>query len=172
MERRPSWKREYQNLSLARILRLHTKETPLTWATERLDEITTPGFTPPPVVIQMGLGLLDDWGPGWVRKTWEPDPGMLKYADGSVFGGLIAALADQVLAFAAMTVVPDENYYRTTDLQVRFVKVARSHPLHIEGRVLAATKRLITVEADFRRPDGELIAKASAQQVLLPKGQA
>jgi uncharacterized protein (TIGR00369 family) len=121
-------------------------------------------------VHRLGLGVLDDWGPGWVRKSWSPDPADLKYADGSVFGGLIAALADQVLAFAAMTVIPDENHYRTTDLQVRFVKVARGHPLHIEGRVLALTQRLITVEADFRRPDGELIAKASAQQILLPKG--
>ena len=144
----------------------------MTWATDRLDEIRTPGFVPPPVVRRLGLGLLDDWGPGWVRKTWTPDPEELKYADGSVFGGYIAALADQVLAFATMTVVPDECWCRTIDLQVRFVRVARNHPLLIEGRVMAATKRLITVEADFRRPDGELIAKASAQQILLPKGAA
>jgi uncharacterized protein (TIGR00369 family) len=144
----------------------------MTWATERLDEIRAPGFMPPPVVSRLGLGVLDDWGPGWVRKSWSPDPEELKYADGSVFGGYIAALADQVLAFATMTVVPDECWYRTIDLQVRFVKVARNHPLLIEGRVLAATKRLITVEADFRRPDGELIAKASAQQILLPKDAA
>lgn len=141
----------------------------MTWATERLDEIRTPGFTPPPVVQRLQLGVLDDWGPGWVRKTWSPDPEELKYADGSVFGGQIAALADQVLAFAAMTVVPEACWYRTIDLQVRFVKVARNHPLSIEGRVLSASKRLITAEADFRRPDGELIAKASGQQILLPK---
>ena len=117
------------------------------------------------------MGLIDDWGPGWVRKSWEPEARLMN-VDGSVFGGYIAALADQVLTFAAMTVAPDDAYFRTTDLQVRFVKVARGHPLLIEGRVLAATKRLITVEADFRRPDGELIAKASAQQILLPKGEA
>lgn len=144
----------------------------MTWATERLDEIQAPGFVPPSVVRRLGLGLLDDWGPGWVRKTWTPDSEDLKHADGSMFGGYIAALADQVLAFAAMTVVADDAWYRTTDLQVRFVKVGRGHPLLIEGRVLSATKRLITAEVDFRRPDGELIAKASGQQIILPKGQA
>ena len=144
----------------------------MTWATERLEGIQAPGFVAPPVVRRLGLGLLDAWGPGWVRKTWTPDPEDLKYADGSVFGGLIAALADQALAYAAMTVVPDECWYRTTALQVRFVRVARGHPLLIEGRVLAATRRLITAEVDFRRPDGELMAKASGQQILLPKGNA
>jgi uncharacterized protein (TIGR00369 family) len=142
----------------------------MTWATERLDEIKQPGATVPPIVETLGLGLIDDWGPGWVRKTWTPEARFAN-VDGSVFGGYIAALADQVLAFAAMTVMPDEAWSRTTDLQVRFVKVGRGHPLLIEGRVLAASKRLITVEADFRRPDGELIAKASAQQILLPKGE-
>lgn len=142
----------------------------MTWATERLDEIRQPGASVPPVVETLGLGLIDDWGPGWVRKTWVPEARFAN-VDGSLFGGYIGALADQVLAFAAMTVLPDDNYYRTTDLQVRFVKVARGHPLLIDGRVLAATKRLITVEADFRRPDGELIAKASAQQILLPKAE-
>jgi hypothetical protein len=29
---------------------------------------------------------------------------------------------------------------------------------------------MIHVEADFRRPDGELIARASAQQVITPFG--
>ncbi|MBU1378978.1 MAG: PaaI family thioesterase [Alphaproteobacteria bacterium] len=139
----------------------------MTWATERLDAIKQPDATAPPVVVALGLGLIDDWGPGWVRKTWTPDARLLN-GDGSLFGGYIAALADQVAAFAAMTVVPDEAQFRTVNLQVQFVKIGRGHPLTIEGRVVAASKRLITVEATFRRPDGELIATASAQQITLP----
>ena len=144
----------------------------MTWATERLDEIKRPGAKPPPVVETLGLGLIDDWGPGWVKKSWTPDRANLKTADGSLFGGYLAALADQVLTFATMTVVPDDAYFRTVNLQLQFVKVGREHPLSIEARVVAASRRLITVEADFLRPDGELIAKASAQQILLPKAEA
>lgn len=140
----------------------------MTWATERLDEIKHPGATRPPVVETLKMGLIDDWGPGWVRKTWEPSPELLN-VDGSLFGGYLAALADQVLAFAAMTVVPDEVYYRTVNLQMQFVKIGRAHPLHIVGRVVGQSRQLITVEADFRRPDGELIAKANAQQVTVGK---
>lgn len=140
----------------------------MTWATDRLDEILRPEASRPPVVETLKLGLIDDWGPGWVRKTWEPRPEVLN-GDGSLFGGYLAALADQVLAFAAMTVAADDVHFRTVNLHMQFVKVGRAHPLEIEARVTAATRQLITVEADFRRPDGELIARASGQQVTTPK---
>ena len=52
------------------------------------------------------------------------------------------------------------------------MKVARGHPLQIEARVLAASKRFITAEVDFRRPDGEMIVRASGQQILLPRREA
>ena len=74
----------------------------MTWATERLEAICSGRGPLPPIVEQLRLGRLDAWGEGWVRKTWTPHPS-LDTADGSLFGGYIAALADQALAFAAMT---------------------------------------------------------------------
>jgi uncharacterized protein (TIGR00369 family) len=115
------------------------------------------------------LGGLDDWGEGWVRKTWTPAPELLN-VDGSLFGGYIAALADQILAFAAMTVAPADAMFRTSNLKVDFIRVGKAEILTIEGRVVAQTKGMIHVEADFRRPDGELIARASAQQIVVPFG--
>lgn len=144
----------------------------MTWATQRLEAIKRPGAKGPPVVETLGLGLLDDWGPGWVRKSWTPGRADLRSADGALFGGYLAALADQVLAFAAMTVVSDDAHFRTVNLQVRFLRIGREEPLAIEAQVLASTRRLITVESTFRRPDGALIATASAQQIVLPMGEA
>lgn len=140
----------------------------MTWATDRLDAIKAGTQDVPPVVTTLGMGLLDDWGPGWVRKSWTPKLELLN-GDGSLFGGYLAALADQVLAFAAMTVIPDDVHFRTVNLQIQFVKVGRAHPLAIEARVVSASRQLITVEVDFRRPDGELIARATGQQVTTPK---
>ena len=77
----------------------------MTWATDRLDALKAGTANPPPIVETLRLGLIDDWGEGWARKTWRPVP-ELATADGSLFGGYLAALADQILAFAAMTVVP------------------------------------------------------------------
>ena len=139
----------------------------MTWATDRLDALVSGAAQPPPVVRTLKLGLLDAWGEGWVRKTWRPSEG-LENADGSMFGGYLAALADQALAFAAMTVVDEAQAYRTINLQLNFVRVTRMVPLTIEARVVAATRQVITVRADFRREDGRLVAEATAQQFLTP----
>lgn len=138
----------------------------MTWGTERLDALKAGQAVAPPVTQTLRMGLLDDWGEGWVRKTWEPQADLLN-GDGSLFGGYLAALADQVLSFAAISVVPDDMHFRTLNLQVNYLRVGRAHPLAIEGRVVGRTRQLITVRAEFRRPDGELIAEASAQQLLL-----
>jgi uncharacterized protein (TIGR00369 family) len=139
----------------------------MTWGTDRLSALKAGTGEPPPIVRTLRLGLIDDWGEGWVRKSWSPHPD-LATADGSLFGGYLAALADQVLSFAAITVVPDDRLFRTVNLQVNFIRVGRSHPLAIEAKVVAQTRQMITVRADFRRDDGELIAEASAQQLLMP----
>lgn len=141
----------------------------MTWATDRLDQIKGGDVVLPPVVQTLQLGGLDDWGEGWARKTWTSAPELLN-VDGSLFGGYIAALADQILAFAAMTVAPADAMFRTSNLKVDFIRVGKAEVLTIEGRVIARTKGMIHVEADFRRPDGELIARASAQQVVVPFG--
>lgn len=139
----------------------------MTWATERLEAISSGEGALPPIVEQLRLGRLDAWGEGWVRKTWTPHPS-LDTADGSLFGGYIAALADQALAFATMTVVPDDRHYRTTQLQVSFMRVGRNAPVEIHAQVIAATRHMITLRARFVQGEGRLIAEAGAQQLLMP----
>ena len=139
----------------------------MTWATDRLDVLVAGKAEPPPVVRTLKLGLLDAWGEGWIRKTWQPSP-ELENGDGTMFGGYLAALADQALAFATMTVVGETQAYRTINLQLNFVRVTRMAPLTIEARVVAVTKQVITVRAEFRREDGALVAEATAQQFLMP----
>jgi len=138
----------------------------MTWATDRLNALKAGRATPPPIVQTLKLGLIDDWGEGWVRKSWSPSP-ELATADGSLFGGYLAALADQVLAFAAMTVVPGDRLFRTVNLQMNFLRVGRSRPLTIEAHIVAQTRQLITARAEFRREDGVMIADATAQQILM-----
>lgn len=138
----------------------------MTWASDRLNNVKAGTAILPPIVETLRMGGLDDWGEGWVRKTWAPSP-ELRTGDGSLFGGYLAALADQCLAFAAMTVAPDDKFFRSVNLQVNFLRVGRDHPLSIEARVVANTRQLITARATFTRPDGRLIAEATAQQLLI-----
>jgi len=133
-------------------------------ATQRLDDLIS-GAEPPPVIRTMRLGTLDAWGEGWARKTWQSTPDMLN-ADGSLFGGLIAALADQIMAFAAMTVVPQDSFFRTANLSISYFKLAKAGALHVEGRIISQTRQMIHVRADFRDADGNLLSESTAQQIL------
>ena len=139
----------------------------MTWAKQRLDALVAGAASPPPVVAQLRLGLLDSWGPGWIRKTWTPSPG-LENGDGTLFGGYLAALADQSLAFAAMTVIAGDAGFRTLNLQINFIRVSRAVVLDIEARVIAQTRQVITVRATFHGPEERLVAEATAQQFLQP----
>ncbi len=139
----------------------------MTWATQRLDALVAGAASPPPVVGKLKLGLLDSWGPGWIRKTWTPSPG-LENGDGTLFGGYLAALADQSLAFAAMTVIDGASGFRTLNLQINFIRVSRVVVLGIEARVIAQTRQVITVRATFHGPEDRLVAEATAQQFLQP----
>jgi uncharacterized protein (TIGR00369 family) len=139
----------------------------MSWATERLDDLQSGRAELPPVVRTLQLGTLDDWAEGRASKRWIPTEDVLN-SDGSMFGGYIAALADQMLGFAAMTVVPEGSAFRTINLNVQFIRIGRAHPLLIEAMVVSATKSLIVVEVVFLREDGELIARASAQQLVVP----
>ena len=135
----------------------------MTWATERLDDLKAGKAAVPPVVNTLQLGTLDDWGPGWARKVWQATPDVLQ-TDGSLFGGYIAALADQILAFATMSVIPDGMGFRTVNLVVQFFHIFRDQDITIEARVVAQTRQLISLEATFTDPNGRIFAKASAQQ--------
>ncbi len=138
----------------------------MTWAHERLNEIQSGAVDAPPVVRTLKLGLLDEWGPGWAKKIWLPSPEILN-GDGSMFGGYLAALADQILAFAAMTVIDNDRAFRTTNLSMHFFKLTGATPLVITGRVTNTTRQIISVEAEIERQNGALVARAIAQQITV-----
>jgi uncharacterized protein (TIGR00369 family) len=140
-----------------------------TWATQRLDSLVA-GSPGPQIVQKLELGTLDAWGvkdggEGWVRKHWKAKPELLN-EDGSMFGGYLAALADQMLAFAAMTVLPADHIYRTTNLAVSFFKVGRGD-MDIEAKVVSQSRQMIACRVTFRSPEGVLLAEATAQQFLI-----
>src|ERR1700753_1207358 len=131
-------------MSLAQIMAAANEKRPgMSIATDHLDRLIAGQAEAVPGVKTLRLGLLDRWEPGLAVKRWQPAPELLN-ADGSLFCGYIAAMADQVLALAAMTVVPDGSLVRTINLALQFVRVGKAHAVLAEGRVVAQTRSLIT----------------------------
>jgi uncharacterized protein (TIGR00369 family) len=123
------------------------------------------GTAPEPSVNQK-LGMtpaLHEWRPGFVMKRWPVDPEL--FHGSALFGGYIAALADQVLGLAAMTVLEDGFFFGTTNMAISYLGPVTSGELRIEGEVVQHRNRAIYVECTFYF-ENDIVAKASATQVV------
>jgi len=136
------------------------------WAV-RLGRIRDGEGDPPPALVRLGLvpGLQgSEPGRTWGRWRHNPD-----YAnpDGSLFGGYLAALADQVLALLMMTVLEDGSFMTTADLRLTFFRPVLTDA-DWEARVVHLGRRSAHVEVEFRDLEGQVLAKATASQVIIP----
>lgn len=105
------------------------------------------------------------WEPGRVTTRWEVDPG-LKTPWGNVFGGYLAALADETAGLTALSVLEEGETFATGDLRLTPMRAVREGVITVEGTVLHRGRSTIHVEVQFRSDDDRLLAKASAIQVV------
>jgi uncharacterized protein (TIGR00369 family) len=138
---------------------------------DRLNALCNSTASLPRVAEHLRLGHLTQWRHGYIEKVWSFDP-LFSTGEGTphqvLFGGYVAALADQALAFAAMSVLEDGLMFRTAELQLSFFRALREGEVRIEGHVLHASRRAIQVQADFLDVGGRLCARASATQLVMP----
>jgi uncharacterized protein (TIGR00369 family) len=119
---------------------------------------------PEPLVnTRLGLGTLDKWHPGYAAKTWPVSRDL--FHGNALFGGYIAALADQMLGLAAMTVLQDDQFIGTTQMSINYLAPVQGGELRIEGRVVQQRGKSIYCECSFHLAD-TLVAKASATQIV------
>jgi uncharacterized protein (TIGR00369 family) len=136
----------------------------------RLDAIVSGEIEKPELVQIMRLPDLEAWAPGEVTTHWDVDPAFLA-GGGSLFGGYIASLADQVLSHAAYTVLDDAAFIRTIHLDVEFYLPIKKGRLDILGKVTHQAKTRLHCEVSFAQ-DGQRMAQATGiQQIALPKPQ-
>jgi uncharacterized protein (TIGR00369 family) len=134
---------------------------------ERLDRIQA-GLQEKPAVVEL-LRLPDilSWEPGRVTTKWKVDSDFFTIG-GQLFGGYLAALADQVLGHTAMTVLQDGTWFRTVDLSLTYYRPVRAGIIWINGRVAHASRQLIHIDVDFRDEDDNLLCVARGVQSVIP----
>lgn len=119
---------------------------------------------------QLGDLKLLAWSWGHISMEWDVDERFVM-PDGVMFGGHTAAVADHVAGLATMTVLMrDEERFRTSRLETSYFRPIREEPVRIEGKVVAASKHLIHVEAAFHDPEDRLAVKIAAVQVRRATG--
>ena len=116
-----------------------------------------------------------------VRWVWDADAaevvGRFTPSDdhagyaGRVHGGLLSALLDECLAWAAA--VSRRSYCMTGDLSVRFKRSARTgEQVTVRGRVTEARGPYARTVGEVRSAEGDLLASAVATFAALPRSES
>ncbi len=134
--------------------------------TERLDRIADGTVeSKAPAVDTLKLPKLRGWLPGRVWLQWKVDPNVF-HGGGTVFGGYLAALGDQALGLAMLSVLEDGEVFSTSDLRFSFFRPVTEGTLHIEAQVIHRGRGMAHVEVVLTRDDGKVAGKATATQVI------
>lgn len=89
-----------------------------------LDSIQDQTSRPPEIVAALGLPGIAEWSPGRVRSLITP----AAYLAGPVgiFGGYLAMITDTMATHVSMTLLHDDEWIVTTDLNMCFNKALRT----------------------------------------------
>lgn len=102
---------------------------------------------------------------GRVVFNWPVSPEYMNPV--AVFGGYLAALADQTCSYALMTVLEDDQNFTTIDLKTNFFRPVTKGIVRCEGVVINRSRSQAFVEATFTDENGKLLLKASAMERIL-----
>ncbi len=130
-----------------------------------LNSIVNGTAQPPPYVSTLGTTRMKRWEPGRVWCEWEVNPALFQDLN-SLFGGFIAALADEVLGFATMTILEEGEVFITADLQVIFHRTIKDGILYFEGKIVQREKRAAQAELVITSQDGTIVAEATAKELI------
>ena len=120
-----------------------------------------------PALATLDVPRILSWEPGKLLADWDV-PERLTNLRGELFGGYFGVLADVALSFTVMTVVEESERFKTNDLQISYFRPALVGPVQIEGSIVHRGRSLIHAEARISRPDGKLVAKATATFSIVP----
>jgi uncharacterized protein (TIGR00369 family) len=116
----------------------------------------------PPVGQLLGSEYLDyklETGEVHMRFTALPsfiNPG------GTVHGGMLAAMLDELLAVTMGVVMHEGEYNVTLDLGSRFLKAAQLGAIEGFGRVIKRGRAVGFVEGELRDPKGAVLVRGNA----------
>jgi uncharacterized protein (TIGR00369 family) len=135
--------------------------------TDRLNQViagTAEARTP--LAATLNLPRLSGWLPGRAWLQWKVDPNVF-HGGGAVFGGYLAALADQAMGFAMATILEDGEVFTTSDLRFSFFRPVTEGTLHVEAQIVHRGRGMAHVEVVLTRDDGKVAGKATATQVIV-----
>ncbi len=121
-----------------------------------------------PLAIDLGASLLaiDERG-GSVTLGFEPGERCLQ-GNGALQGGIVTAMLDFAIAFAALARLPESRSAVTVSINVHLIKPAPRGRYVVRGAVQRMGGKLAFMEAQLRGEDSDaVVAGATAVMALL-----
>ncbi|MBM4288299.1 MAG: PaaI family thioesterase [Deltaproteobacteria bacterium] len=109
-----------------------------------------------PFIASMDIEV-PDLGIGYARFLMPFKPGMAN-SIGLLQGGMIAALADEAVAYALWSLVPEGELISTVELKINFLAPVRQGPVEAVARIARRGRTISLGEVDVREKD-QLVAK-------------
>jgi acyl-CoA thioesterase len=109
-----------------------------------------------PFIGSMGIEV-PDLGLGYARFVMPFSPGLAN-SIGLLQGGMIAALADEAVAYALWSLVPEGELISTVELKVNFLAPVRQGPIEAKARIAKRGKTISLGEVEVWEKD-QLVAK-------------
>lgn len=122
----------------------------------------------PPFRQSLSINLADflkTTEPGHIVYEWPIDPAFHHQGSG-VFGGYLAALADDVAALTIMSDLNDDQSFTTDDLHINFFAPVRKGTLRLESQITHRGRSSAFIEISFTLDDGTLAAKAAVTMIV------
>jgi len=119
----------------------------------------------PPAAELLGWELIaEDPEAGTIEIAFHPDERMLN-PQGSVQGGFVAAMLDDTMGPALVSMSGGTLMPRSIDLNVSFLRPVKPGRVIGRGRVVKAGQSVVFLEGELFDLDGNLLARATSSGV-------
>lgn len=113
---------------------------------------------------------------GWKALHVEPGHIRVEYTAreefynpaGSVQGGILAAMLDEAMGPAAVTLMGPDEITTTLEMKVSYIRPATAGRLIAEGRVVHKGRSVVFMEGSLTTEEGSLVATATATARIVP----
>jgi len=124
----------------------------------------------PPAAVLLGWELItEDPEAGTIEIAFHPDGRMLN-PQGSVQGGFVAAMLDDTMGPALVSMSGGTIMPRSIDLNVSFIRPVMPGRVVGRGRVVKAGRTVVFLEGELFDEEGNLLARATSSAVPMAIG--
>jgi uncharacterized protein (TIGR00369 family) len=121
----------------------------------------------PPCAELLGWELIDQWpDEGRIEIAFHPTHAMLN-PRGTVQGGFVAAMLDDAMGPALVTMSGGKNVPATLDINVSFLKPVMPGRVIAKGRVVRKGRATAFLEAELFNEAGDLLARATSTAQIM-----